>query len=285
MKFETKLRHAIAKAESPLCIGLDPQLSRLPNVIKEQYNTPAEQVFEFCRQVIMTTRHRAAAYKPNLAFFEALGPEGLEVFSELLAHIPNHIVVIADAKRGDISTTAEHYKKAFFEQLEVDAITLNPLMGLETLEAFGDDASKAVYALALTSNPGAHDFLLKPVEGFKSLAAYIAFRLEKESSKMATHLGMVIGATQSHIAQDVLHNHPHASLLIPGFGAQGGHIQDLALLLKSHKGLPLINSSRGILYDAVEASNSEQSSWLDRVLLRTEAACNALHPIYQQIAV
>ncbi len=283
MKFETKLQQAVIKAESPLCIGLDPQLSRLPEAIKQEYSTPTEQVFEFCKQIISATHNKTAAYKPNLAFFEALGPEGLDVFSELLTYIPNEVVVIADAKRGDISTTAEHYKKAFFEQMEVDAITLNPLMGLETLEAFGQDESKAIYALALTSNPGAHDFLLKPMDGFKSLAAYIAFRLEEASRNMATHIGMVIGATQSQIAQDVLQYHPQASLLIPGFGAQGGHIDDLTRLLKAHKGVPIINSSRGILYDSVDDPDADSSAWLDRVLLRSDEARKKLAPIYEQM--
>jgi len=283
MKFETKLQQAVTRAESPLCIGLDPQLSRLPEAIKHEYSTPTEQVFEFCKQIISATHSKTAAYKPNLAFFEALGPEGLDVFSELLTHIPNEVVVIADAKRGDISTTAEHYKKAFFEQMEVDAITLNPLMGLETLEAFGQDESKAIYALALTSNPGAHDFLLKPMDGFKSLAAYIAFRLEEASRNMATHIGMVIGATQSQIAQDVLQYHPQASLLIPGFGAQGGHIDDLTSLLKAHKGVPIINSSRGILYDSVDDPDADSSAWLDRVQLRSDEARKKLAPIYEQM--
>jgi len=285
MNFLTKLAQSIRQSSSVLCIGLDPNLARLPEQLHDLSDDPVEQVVHFCHKVIELTQNFCAAYKPNLAFFEALGPQGLEAFHRVVTKIPSRHIIIADAKRGDISTTADHYKQAFFDRFKVDAITLNPLMGMETIESFDGDSSKAVYALALTSNAGAQDFLLEKSGNFKSLSAHIAYKLAQSQKHSETHLGMVIGATQSQIAKQVLAHYPEASLLIPGFGAQGGDIEALAALLASHPGLPLINSSRGILFDVNENTNNNPShgSWQDRVLERTHAANQLLNPIFEQL--
>ena len=159
MAFIQKLSRSVAESNSTLCVGLDPNLDLLPSTIKKEFESPEEQVLEFCKQVVDATQDFCAAYKPNIAFFEALGARGLDVFEKVLAHIPSSKIVIVDAKRGDISSTAEHYEKAFFQKFDVDAITLNPLMGFDTLKAFSSHESKAIYVLTLTSNPGAADFL------------------------------------------------------------------------------------------------------------------------------
>ena len=260
MKFTKKLHSAVTSSNSTLCVGLDPNLSLLPKAIKAKFQEPEEQVVAFCAEVIDRTHEFCAAYKPNLAFFEALGSSGLQVFHEVLALIPTNHIVISDAKRGDISSTAEHYKKSFFDQFHVDAITLNPLMGFETLEAFTNDETKGIYTLALTSNPGANDFLKKPFEGFDMMAQYIASELQKRSFSSKAHLGMVIGATQAELSKSVTDLHKKASLLIPGIGAQGGSIDELSKALNDHEGIPLINSSRGIIY-----AGSDHENWSDHV--------------------
>ncbi|MGB0347929.1 MAG: orotidine-5'-phosphate decarboxylase [Balneolaceae bacterium] len=260
MTYLEKLEAAVQKSQSTLCVGLDPNLNLLPDQIRHNIGSSSELILHFCKKVIDATHEHCAAYKPNLAFFEAIGKKGLRVLSEVIEYIPDGHVVITDAKRGDISTTAEHYKKAFFKKFEADAITLNPLMGFETLDAFSEDETKGIYVLALTSNPGADDFLKKPFEGFDMMAEYIADKLFERSVKTEAHLGMVIGATQSLEARAVIEHHSKASLLIPGIGAQGGSIDELANTLAGHEGIPLINSSRGIIY-----AGSEEENWQEHV--------------------
>src|SRR6056297_3975874 len=172
MTFTEKLTRSIQSSNSVLSVGLDPDPDKIPLPLRQQISDPHDLVFEFCRRVIESTKSEAAAYKPNLAFFEALGSGGLRVLESLLDVIPHGKIIIADAKRGDIGTTAAKYKVAFFDKMQVDAITLNPLMGLETLDPFLDDSSKAVYVLTMTSNRGAADFLQTPVKGRLSLGEY-----------------------------------------------------------------------------------------------------------------
>ena len=256
MTYSEKLKLAVTSSNSTLCVGLDPNLRLLPDQIKNKIGSSSELVLQFCQLVIDATKDHCAAYKPNLAFFEALGKKGLKVLAEVIDYIPDSHIIIIDAKRGDISSTAEHYKKAFFDKLNVDAITLNPLMGFETIDAFSEDETKGVYVLALTSNPGAKDFLKKPFEGFNMMAEYISNQLKERSLGSKAHLGMVIGATQPDEASAVIAHHPKSCLLIPGVGAQGGNIEALAHTLITHEGIPLINSSRGIIY-----AGSKEENW------------------------
>ncbi len=276
MTYLEKLQTAVTSSNSTLCVGLDPNLDKLPKAVKDKFSSPEEQVSFFCKMVIDYTCEHAAAFKPNLAFFEALGANGLAVFEEVINHIPDDRIIIADAKRGDISTTSEHYKKSFFDRFDVDAITLNPLMGFETLDAFSNDENKAIYILTLTSNPGATDFLKKPFEGFQTMAEYIAHEIFELSVKVETHLGMVVGATQADEALPVIQQHSTGSLLIPGIGAQGGSIEELANALKDHEGIPLINSSRGVIY-----AGSDKENWLEHVAESAKATKEKLSMITQ----
>lgn len=277
MTFLQKLRRSISDTGSVLCVGLDPNLDLLPQPIKDQFESPEEQVTYFCKLVIDYTSDHCAAFKPNLAFFEALGLNGLSVLEEVIAHIPNDKIIIADAKRGDISSTAEHYRKAFWGEFNVDAITLNPLMGFDTLEAFSKDETKGIYALTLTSNPGAADFLKKPFSGFDMMSQFIASQLSKRSATSRSHLGMVIGATQAEEAESVLSYHSEGALLIPGIGAQGGSISELSKALKDHKGIPLINSSRGIIY-----AGKDEGDWPEYVADAAKSMKQKLNQITQQ---
>lgn len=258
MTFSEKLQRAITSSQSILCVGLDPDIEKIPAPLKSQFNNPSDQVFEFCRRVIESTKTHACAYKPNLAFFEALGSDGWKVFDRLMDEIPSGKIIIADAKRGDIGTTAQKYKKAFFDELGVDAITLNPLMGMDTLDPFMDDDRKAVFVLAMTSNPGSLDFLQLPTQEGSSLGTVIANELQKKQEISNTHIGMVVGATNQQASKPVLQAHPDSHLLIPGIGAQGGNIDTLAETLKNHTGIPIVSSSRSIIYAGEHAQNWEE---------------------------
>lgn len=277
MTFSDKLTAAVKASGSTLCVGLDPNLSKLPTAITQQYASADEQVLQFCKAVIENTAEHCAAFKPNLAFFEALGVRGLEVFEEVISFIPSDKIIVADAKRGDISTTAEHYQKAFYGQFNVDAITLNPLMGFETLDAFTQDDTKGIYVLTLTSNPGASDFLKKPFEGFEMMGQFIASELAKRSQKAKAHLGMVIGATQAEMSKSVTDLHLNGCLLIPGVGAQGGSVEELAKALADHAGIPLINSSRSIIY-----AGSNEENWVEHVAQKALETKESLKIITQR---
>lgn len=274
MTYLQKLEASIRSSRSVLCVGLDPNLDLMPAPLTDSIADPAERVSVFCRKVIDCTSDYCAAFKPNLAFFEALGADGLSVLDEVIRHIPEGKIIVADAKRGDISSTAEHYNKAYFERFNADALTINPLMGFETLDAFSHNEEKGLYVLALTSNTGAADFLKKPFDGFDSMGQYIANQLYKRSRLSDAHLGMVIGATQASEAEPVLRHHRQASLLIPGIGAQGGSIEELRLALNDHEGLPLINSSRGIIY-----AGKDEANWEDLVKQQAEETQNKLKPL------
>jgi orotidine-5'-phosphate decarboxylase len=277
MTFSKKLKKSVVSTNSTLCVGLDPNLSLLPKSVKVNYVEPEDQVIAFCKSVIDHTQDFCAAFKPNLAFFEALGATAFDVFKEVVHYIPKDKIVIADAKRGDISTTAEHYKKSFFDQFHVDAVTLNPLMGFETLDAFSYDEKKAIYVLALTSNPGADDFLKRPFEGFEMMAQFIANELKARSNSSDAHLGMVIGATQAELSKSVTDLYKTSSLLIPGIGAQGGSIEELAKALSDHEGIPLINSSRGIIY-----AGSEHENWVEHVAHKAKTMKENLNTITER---
>jgi len=248
MNYLEKLSSAIRKCESVLCVGLDPNIDLIPEVLKQKYENKNELIERFCSDVIDTTCEYCCAYKPNLGFFEALGPAGLSVFDRVVKMIPDEKIVIADAKRGDIGSTAEQYKEAYFGQFDADAITLNPMMGFDTLDPFIRDASKAIYSLVLTSNRGANDLLLRQFEGRASLAEYIADQLRRKMEKSTAQIGMVVGATHPSDLEHILAAYPKAPLLIPGIGSQGGSVKELISLLIKHQGIPLISSSRSILY-------------------------------------
>lgn len=259
MKYPDKLRNAVSASHSCLCVGLDPHLHLFPESVNRQIPDRNERVVRFLERVIEVTTPHCAAYKPNLAFFEALGEEGLRVFDRVLNAIPDDKIIIADAKRGDIGTTAENYKKAFFDHWDIDAITLNPLMGFETLEPFFGYPSKALYVLALTSNPGAADFLEQPFSEFPSMAAYIANGLRERQTESRTTLGMVVGATRAGQLTSVTRYHTDAPLLIPGIGNQGGKIEDLVSALEGQTGISLVSSSRSILFAGGDREHWEQA--------------------------
>jgi orotidine-5'-phosphate decarboxylase len=277
MTFTQKLQRSVSSANSLLCVGLDPDPARIPSILRQQYRDEPTLVLEFCRRIIETTKTLACAYKPNSAFFEALGSDGWKVYKDVIDQIPSNRIVIADAKRGDIGNTALKYKTAFFDQLHVDALTLNPLMGMDTIDPYMDDDTKALFVLTMTSNKGSADFLQRRFEGRMSLGEYIAEELSKKQGQSQTHLGMVIGATQIEAIKPVLNSHPDAHLLIPGIGTQGGSSEQLKTVLQSHKGIPVISSSRSIIY----AGNNDED-WLESVYIKALEMKDSLQEITER---
>lgn len=277
MTFNDKLAEAVERANSTLCVGLDPNLELLPAAIRKEEKPDTAKVSGFLKKVVDSTQEHCAAYKPNLGFFEALGPDGWDIFQEVLDYLPSGKIVIADAKRGDISSTAEHYAKAFFEQLDVDAVTLNPLMGFETLNPFLNDSRKGIYTLTLTSNPGAGDILLKKLSDGNTVSTYIARQLSKKQKESATTIGMVVGATRTADLRPVLRQFPASPLLIPGVGTQGGSVAGLAEILAEHRGVPLVNSSRSIIY-----AGNKSPNWEEMVARSAENLKKRLSPITEK---
>jgi orotidine-5'-phosphate decarboxylase len=243
-----RLRASVHDTNSVLCVGLDPDPAKLPKEMRRPGESMASLVERFCVEVVRATSDIASSYKPNLAFFESLGRDGLQVFGSVCDAIPDDRIIIADAKRGDIGNTADHYAEAFLEIFACDAITVSPLMGIETLKGFTTRAEKAVYVLTLTSNPGASDFLEQPMAAYPSLGEYIAHRLADFDQERPSHVGMVLGATRADKLAPILNAHPNASLLLPGVGAQGGDVDTLIQALQAHQGIPVIPISRGILF-------------------------------------
>jgi len=236
----------IQQKSSFLCVGLDPDLAKIPAHLRSE----SDPILSFCKAIIEETADYAVAYKPNIAFFEALGPKGWETLQKVQEFIPKDIFTIADAKRGDIGNTSKLYAKAFFETMDFDSITVAPYMGADSVTPFLEFEEKWVILLALTSNVGSMDFQLIKDENGKALYQSV---LEK-SQEWGTpeNLMYVVGATRGELIGEVRKVVPDNFFLVPGVGAQGGSLADVAKYgMNAHCGL-LVNSSRGIIYASGE---------------------------------
>lgn len=235
----------IIQKESFLCVGLDPDIKKIP----EHLLRSKEPVFEFCRQIVDATAQYAVAYKPNLAFFEEDGIEGWEAFLKITDYIKENypdIFIIADAKRGDIGNTSAMYARSFFESSNVDALTVAPYMGKDSVEPFLGYQGKWVVLLALTSNPGSHDFQLMKLENGKRLFEQV---LETANTwGTPDDMMFVVGATQGSLFADIRKYAPDNFLLVPGVGAQGGSLEEVCKYGMNKQCGLLVNSSRGIIY-------------------------------------
>lgn len=241
----SRLVEQIKKKKSFLCIGLDVDMDKIPPHLFEQDD---DAVFLFNKAIIDATHHLAVAFKPNIAFYEALGIKGWEILKRTIDYINENypeLFTIADAKRGDIGNTSSMYAKAFFEDLNFDSVTIAPYMGKDSVEPFLAFKEKHTILLALTSNPGAFDFQTKTLDD-KPLYQQVL-----ETSKTyanAENLMYVIGATKAEYLKEVRAIVPDAFLLVPGVGAQGGSLEEVCKYgLNDNIGL-LVNSSRGIIY-------------------------------------
>lgn len=242
MKYTQTLKARMDAINSRLCVGLDP---------RADVCDPSLEFFMM--RILEETAPYAAAFKPNLAYYEAFGSAGLALMERILARIPDEIPVILDAKRSDIGTTAERYAHALFDTWGADAVTLNPLMGFDSVAPFLRYEGRAAYLLGVTSNPGADDFLLKPVEG-RIPAAHLGDWRER-ATELPGELGLVAGLT--NLTPDVLAQLPDWPLLCPGFGAQGGSAD--ALTQRTWRHPVLINVSRGILYGGPDLTPGERA--------------------------
>ncbi len=246
----TELINEIKTKKTFLCVGLDPDIDKIPQFLLSE----EDPIFEFNRQIIDATAPYCVAFKPNTAFYEAYGLSGMLSLEKTIKYIkheyPNHFL-IADAKRGDIGNTSSMYAKAFFNRLHADAITVAPYMGSDSVKPFLEFEGKWAIVLALTSNEGAKDFQLD-----KGKSEYLFHHVLRTSSQWGTidNMMYVVGATQAKMLDDVRQIVPNHFLLVPGVGAQGGSLSEVCKhgLIKNDIGL-LINSSRAIIY----ASNNE----------------------------
>lgn len=234
-----KLVEAQRRNNSLLCIGLDPQIDKLPNGISKDVSG----IFEFNKTIIEHTKNLVCAYKINLAFYEQFGAIGFELLEKTIQSIPKDVVTIADGKRSDIGNTSKAYARGIFEYFHFDCATLNPFMGLDSLEPFFDYKDKLNFVLACTSNPGSADFQKLKV-GKKFLFEIV---VEKFAIKFKTeNLGFVVGATNEMEFQTIRELASENFILVPGIGAQGGSIHSI---LEANKGRNIIiNVARDIIF-------------------------------------
>ncbi len=232
----------IQSKESYLCVGLDTDIKKIPkHLLKSD-----DPIFEFNKQIIDATHDLCVAYKPNIAFYEALGAAGWESLQKTIEYIPKDIFTVADAKRGDIGNTSSLYARAFLENMDFDAITVAPYMGEDSVKPFLEFDNKWVILLGLTSNKGSDDFQQMDLVTGGKLYEKVLRKSQEWGDQ--SQLMYVVGATQAQEFKNIRTIIPKHFLLVPGVGAQGG---DLELVSKygmnSQCGL-LVNSSRGIIY-------------------------------------
>jgi orotidine-5'-phosphate decarboxylase len=249
MQFLEKLLAASRQQNSLLCVGLDPEPERFPAQL--QIMPAARAVTHFCRAIIEETAPYVCAFKPNLAFFEVLGPEGMYVFQEVLRAVPEYIPIIVDAKRGDLGNTARNYAATVFDVYGCDAVTVNPYMGYDSIAPFLAYEEKGVFLLCRTSNPSASDFQDLLVFGEKGqvrpLYEVIAQRVL--SWNKLGNCGLVVGATYPQELNTIRSMCPEMPILIPGVGAQGGDLEASVVAGVDASGeKAIIAVSRAILY-------------------------------------
>lgn len=245
--FTERLSAISAEKDSAVCVGLDPDLSRIPTSVRKD-RTPAESVSAFCRDIIEATASVACAFKLNFAFFEALGPDGVAVLKETAAAVPDDCLVIGDAKRGDIGNSARFYAEAAFEQMHCDAITVAPYMGRDSVTPFLQHDGTCAFVLARTSNAGAADFQEACTCDGEPLYLRTARLTAAWSADTLGTGGLVVGATAPEALRELREACPTLPFLVPGVGSQGGDPAAVMAAASTDDGPVLVNSSRGILY-------------------------------------
>ncbi len=254
---QQQLFEQIQKKRSFLCVGLDTDIQKIP---KHLLYT-SDPIFSFNKEIIDATAEFSVAYKPNLAFYESLGSQGWVSLEKTVMYVKSkhpEIFIIADAKRGDIGNTSNLYARAFFDRLDFDALTVVPYMGEDSVKPFMTYLDKWVILLALTSNKGAFDFqfLEDKTSGDKLYESVL-----KTSQNWGTNENMmyVIGATKAEKLKEIREIVPNHFLLVPGVGAQGGSLQEVAQNGMNSKCGLLVNSSRGIIYASFDVDFAEKA--------------------------
>lgn len=241
MTFRQKLSTIIAQKDSLLSVGLDPRPERLPAVLQKE----PDPLLKFCQEIVAGTAGSAAAFKINFAFFEVDGARGWAGLEKLVTTLPSDVVTIADAKRGDIASSAEMYARGILQRLGFDAVTVNPYLGGDGVQPFLQWEEKGAFVLCLTSNPGAQDFQYIS-DGADPLYLKVAAQVRTWNAR--GNCGLVVGATRPDELRRVRTAAPDLPLLIPGLGAQGGDLREAVLQGTARGGLALFNASRSILY-------------------------------------
>ena len=253
----SELVNQIKTKRSFLCVGLDTDLKKMPeHLLKEE-----DPIFAFNKAIIDATADYCVSYKPNLAFYEAFGVKGLISFEKTIKYLkdnyPNHFIV-ADAKRGDIGNTSAMYARTFFDEYDVDSLTVAPYMGEDSVTPFLGYEGKWVILLALTSNKGSHDFQLTEDNNGERLFEKVLHTSQNWGN--ADNMMYVVGATQGRMFEDIRKIVPNHFLLVPGVGAQGGSLEEVCKYgMNKDCGL-LVNSSRGIIYASKGEDFAEQAA-------------------------
>ena len=249
-----QLINEIFSKKTFLCVGLDTDINKIPEHLKKE----EDPIFAFNKAIIEATAPYCVAYKPNLAFYECYGLKGMIAFEKTIKYLkenhPNHFI-IADAKRGDIGNTSKMYAQTFFEEYNLDSVTVAPYMGEDSVKPFLEYDGKWVILLALTSNKGSHDFQLTEDQQGERLFEKVL----KKSQEWGTteNLMYVVGATQGKMFEDIRRIAPNHFLLVPGVGAQGGSLQEVCKYGMTKDCGLLVNSSRGIIYASKDEDFAE----------------------------
>lgn len=260
----------ILRKQSFLCVGLDTDTKKIPtHLLKED-----DPIFAFNKAIIDATAPYTIAYKPNLAFYECFGLKGWQAFEKTVRYLKTRYpdqFIIADAKRGDIGNTSAMYARCFFEELDIDALTVAPYMGEDSVTPFLQYPDKWVILLALTSNKGSHDFqLTADQQGERLFEKVLRTSQQWPTDNGLSSMMYVVGATQGELFRDIRKIAPDHFLLVPGVGAQGGSLEEVCRYgMTSDCGL-IVNSSRGIIY----ADSTEQFA---------EVAAAKAHELQQQM--
>lgn len=271
--FYQKLEKRQITAHSLLCVGLDPDLDKFPEPIKKSTASLQEKVFQFNKAIIDSTAEFTSVYKPQSAFYEGMGTEGIAALIETVAYIQKtypDIVTLLDAKRGDIGSTNKGYVQFAFEMVKADAVTVNPYLGQEAMQLFLDQKDKGIIVLAKTSNPGSGELQDLKINPEQKLYQYVAAQAAK---KWNTHqnVGLVVGATYPDELTDVRKLvGDEIPLLVPGLGAQGGTVKDTIGALNKDKRGAILSASRSILYassgdDFAQAAATEAKKLRDEI--------------------
>lgn len=252
-----------------LCVGLDTDINKIPDCLKDDNDA----IFNFNKAIIDATAPFCVAYKPNLAFYECYGLKGMEAFVKTVNYLrgayPSHFI-IADAKRGDIGNTSAMYAKTFFEEYNVDALTVAPYMGEDSITPFLEYKGKWTIVLALTSNKGSHDFQLTEDKDGERLFEKVIRKTQQWGND--ENMMYVVGATQGKMFEDIRRVAPNSFLLVPGVGAQGGSLEEVCKYgIIKDCGL-LVNSSRGIIYAGHDKNFAEAAALKAKDLQQQMAA-------------
>ncbi len=269
--FTQQLQAAAAQNQSMLCVGLDPDISRLP----QGWAGDASRFYDFCAAIVDATADLAIAYKPQIAYFAAVGAEAqLEKLMQHMRQTAPQVPIILDAKRGDIGSTAQQYAKEAYERYGADAVTLSPYMGFDSVEPYLAYEGKGTFLLCRTSNPGGDDLQNLTLAGGHKLYEEVATQAQHHWNRNG-QMGLVVGATYPKEIARVRQLAPDLPLLIPGVGAQGGDAKATVAAAWAGPGSCIINSSRAILYASQGADFAEAAR---RVAEQTRAELQAAIP-------